>query len=151
MGGVSDADLFPFHIWKRLHNRYLSKRQAHLAGYVDQGGYRPLCEALSAYLYAARAVRCSPAQVIVTQGTHQSLDLVAKLLGDPGTPCGSRALPLGCAGGVFGGGAALCAAGDRCTGRLPALGSAGCCAAAGVRHAVAPVPHRQHHVAAAPA
>ena len=84
VGGVSDADLFPFHIWKRLHNRYLSKRQAHLAGYVDQGGYRPLCEALSAYLYAARAVRCSPAQVIVTQGTHQSLDLVAKLLGDPG-------------------------------------------------------------------
>ncbi|WP_178116493.1 PLP-dependent aminotransferase family protein [Pseudomonas brassicae] len=82
--GVADADLFPFHVWKRLHNRYLSKRHADLGGYVDQGGYRPLREALSAYLYAARAVRCSPAQVIITMGTHQSLDLVARLLADVG-------------------------------------------------------------------
>lgn len=82
--GVADADLFPFHIWKRLHNRYLSKHQAQLAGYVEHGGYRPLREALSAYLYASRAVRCSPQQVIITQGTHQSLDLLARMLADVG-------------------------------------------------------------------
>ena len=47
--GVADADLFPFHLWKRLHNRYLSKRHADLSGYVDQGGYRPLREARDAF------------------------------------------------------------------------------------------------------
>ena len=91
--GVADAGLFPFHIWKRLHNRYLGKRHLALTGYVEQGGYQPLREALAAYLYAARAVQCHPRQIIITQGTHQSLDLIAKLLADPGdevlveTPC----------------------------------------------------------------
>ena len=82
--GVADADLFPFHIWKRLQNRYYRKHQTELTGYVEHGGYRPLREALASYLYASRAVKCTPEQVIVTMGTHQSLDLIAKLLTDPG-------------------------------------------------------------------
>ncbi|CAM3773272.1 putative rhizopine catabolism regulatory protein MocR [Pseudomonas reidholzensis] len=82
--GVADADLFPFHIWKRLQNRYFKKSQGELTGYVEHGGYRPLREALASYLYASRAVKCSPEQVIITMGTHQSLDLIAKLLSDPG-------------------------------------------------------------------
>lgn len=91
--GVADADLFPFHIWKRLQNRYFKKSKTELTGYVEHGGYRPLREALASYLYASRAVKCSPEQVIITMGTHQSLDLIAKLLSDPGdsvlveTPC----------------------------------------------------------------
>ncbi|QXI31452.1 PLP-dependent aminotransferase family protein [Pseudomonas vanderleydeniana] len=82
--GVADAQYFPFHIWRRLQNRYLKRNHAELAGYVEQGGYLPLREALCTYLYASRAVRCSPRQIIVTCGTHQSLDLLAKLLTDPG-------------------------------------------------------------------
>lgn len=82
--GVADTEFFPFHLWRRLQNRYLKRNHAELTGYVEHGGYRPLREALSAYLYTSRAVRCSPQQVIITMGTHQSLDLIAKLLTDPG-------------------------------------------------------------------
>ncbi|MBC3489423.1 PLP-dependent aminotransferase family protein [Pseudomonas taiwanensis] len=82
--GVADTEFFPFHIWRRLQNRYLKRNHAELTGYVEHGGYRPLRDALSAYLYTSRAVRCSPQQVIITMGTHQSLDLIAKLLTDPG-------------------------------------------------------------------
>jgi GntR family transcriptional regulator/MocR family aminotransferase len=91
--GVADADLFPFHIWKRLQNRYFRKNHMELTGYVEHGGYRRLREALASYLYASRAVKCRSEQIIITMGTHQSLDLVAKLLSDPGdsalieTPC----------------------------------------------------------------
>ena len=91
--GVADADLFPFHIWKRLQNRYFRKNHMELTGYVEHGGYRRLREALASCLYASRAVKCRPEQIIITMGTHQSLDLVAKLLSDPGdsvlieTPC----------------------------------------------------------------
>ncbi|WP_026145369.1 PLP-dependent aminotransferase family protein [Pseudomonas asplenii] len=82
--GVADAQHFPFHIWRRLQNRYLKRNHAELTGYVEQGGHLPLREALCTYLYASRAVKCSPRQVIITAGTHQSLDLLAKLLTDPG-------------------------------------------------------------------
>ena len=82
--GVADAEAFPLHIWRRLQNRYYRKYPHALSGYAEQGGYRPLREALAAYLYASRAVKCTAAQVIVTQGTHQSLDLIARLLTDPG-------------------------------------------------------------------
>jgi GntR family transcriptional regulator/MocR family aminotransferase len=40
--------------------------------------------AIAAHLHAARGVRCSPDQVVVTSGTQESLALCAQLLADPG-------------------------------------------------------------------
>ena len=39
------------------------------------GGYRPLRRALSDYLRVARSVKCTPDQIIITTGIHQSIDL----------------------------------------------------------------------------
>ena len=47
-------------------------------------GFPPLRAALAAYVSQARGVRCQPDQVVVTSGTQHSLDLVARLLLDPG-------------------------------------------------------------------
>lgn len=83
--GIADASLFPFHIWRRLVAKYISKGDLSLAGYAQSGaGYRQLQEAVAGYLRISRSVNCEPEQVIITSGTHQSVDLCARLLADPG-------------------------------------------------------------------
>jgi GntR family transcriptional regulator/MocR family aminotransferase len=53
-------------------------------GYQDALGYRPLREAIAAYLGMARGVRCTPDQVIITAGSQQGLNLLARTLLQPG-------------------------------------------------------------------
>ncbi len=79
-------DAFPFAAWTRLINKHyrrvsglLFEQEGRLAA-----GYYPLREAIADYLQVARAVRCSPEQVIVVSGSQQALYLVAHLLTDPG-------------------------------------------------------------------
>jgi GntR family transcriptional regulator / MocR family aminotransferase len=59
-------------------------RPAHLLGYGDPAGYRPLREAIAGYLATTRAVKCNADQVIVASGSLQPLDQLARLLLDPG-------------------------------------------------------------------
>ncbi|ALM85848.1 PLP-dependent aminotransferase family protein [Bordetella sp. N] len=83
--GIADAGLFPFHVWRRLVARHLNKSDLSLAGYAKDGaGFLPLRQAIANYLRISRSVVCEPAQVILTAGTHQSVDLCARLLTDPG-------------------------------------------------------------------
>ncbi|WP_153099975.1 PLP-dependent aminotransferase family protein [Paraburkholderia hayleyella] len=82
--GVADISQFPFHVWQRLQNRYLRKEFNMLTGYGAGGGYMPLRRALASYLRISRGVQCEPEQVIITAGTHQSLDLCARMLTDHG-------------------------------------------------------------------
>jgi len=55
-----------------------------LLSYGDPAGYRPLREAIAAYVRTARAVRCDAEQVFIVSGSQQALDLTARLLIDPG-------------------------------------------------------------------
>jgi GntR family transcriptional regulator/MocR family aminotransferase len=82
--GVPALDAFPFNIWSRLQAKHWRRPPSRLLGYGDPAGYRPLREAIAAYLGAARAVRCEAEQVIVISGSQQGLDLAARLLLDPG-------------------------------------------------------------------
>ncbi|HEY0295939.1 MAG TPA: PLP-dependent aminotransferase family protein [Bordetella sp.] len=83
--GIADAALFPFHIWRRLLARHLDKSNLALAGYAKDGaGFLPLRETIANYLRISRSVVCEPSQVIITAGTHQSVDLCARLLADAG-------------------------------------------------------------------
>lgn len=82
--GTPALSEFPFELWSRLTSRLLLSRPVSLLAYGEAGGYQPLREAIAGYVSSARAVRCTSAQVIVTTGTQQSMDLVARLLSDPG-------------------------------------------------------------------
>jgi GntR family transcriptional regulator / MocR family aminotransferase len=84
MPGVPDVSLFPSRIWSRLQNKYWRRARPELLTYGHGGGYLPLREAIAEYLHVARSVNCSPDQVLVTTGIHQSIDLAAKLLADTG-------------------------------------------------------------------
>ena len=82
--GVPALDEFPLRVWGRLAGRVWRSPPRGLLGYGDPAGYGPLREEISAYLGAARAVRCTPEQVIVVSGSQQALDLAARVLLDPG-------------------------------------------------------------------
>lgn len=82
--GVPALDPFPWKTWLSLEARYLRRLSGSLRAYGDPAGYRPLRQAIADYLGAARAVRCVPEQVIVVAGAQQALDLVARVLLDPG-------------------------------------------------------------------
>jgi GntR family transcriptional regulator/MocR family aminotransferase len=75
---------FPFDIWARLEAHFWRQPPPIALTYGDPAGYKPLRQAISDYLRAARAVRCEPEQVIIVSGSQQALDLTGRVLLDPG-------------------------------------------------------------------
>ena len=82
--GIPALDLFPFTTWARLTSRRWRTASYELLQYGDPAGYRPLRQAIAAYLGASRAVRCEADQVIVVAGSQQALEIAAQVLLDPG-------------------------------------------------------------------
>jgi GntR family transcriptional regulator / MocR family aminotransferase len=80
-----DLTRFPFPLWRRLMSRHLRRAQPALFDHGAQAaGYQGLRHAIATHVARTRAVRCSPAHVIVVNGSQQALDLCARLLLDPG-------------------------------------------------------------------
>jgi GntR family transcriptional regulator/MocR family aminotransferase len=77
-------DLFPVELWARIAARVYRKAPRSLYGQGDAGGYPPLRRAIAEYVGLSRGIRCSPEQIIVTLGAQQALDLLARVLLDPG-------------------------------------------------------------------
>jgi GntR family transcriptional regulator/MocR family aminotransferase len=77
-------DLFPVELWARIAARVYRKAPRSLYGQGDRGGYPPLRRAIAEYVGHSRGVRCSAEQIIVTSGAQQALDLLARVLLDPG-------------------------------------------------------------------
>ena len=77
-------DLFPRQLWARLLARAArAPGPEHLTA-GDRAGFRPLREAIAAYVGSTRAVACSPDQVVVLTSSQQAIDLAVRLLTDPG-------------------------------------------------------------------
>ena len=75
---------FPIQQWRKLLNRHCNNSAA-LLNYADEsGGYFPLKVEIADYLGRSRAVRCTPEQVIIVNGSQQALDLIARLTLNPG-------------------------------------------------------------------
>jgi GntR family transcriptional regulator/MocR family aminotransferase len=77
-------DLFPINLWSRIAGRVLRRAPRSLYGQGDAKGYLPLRRAIAEYIGGARGVHCDAEQIIVTSGAQQALDLVSRLLLDPG-------------------------------------------------------------------
>jgi GntR family transcriptional regulator/MocR family aminotransferase len=80
-----DLSLFPISIWRKLVMRRLRTAVAELFDYSDQSaGYQPLRNEIAAYVSRSRAVRCTPEQIIIVNGSAQGIDLCVRLLLDRG-------------------------------------------------------------------
>jgi GntR family transcriptional regulator/MocR family aminotransferase len=82
--GVPDLSLFPFDVWGRLLGRIWRRPPAALLLPGPPAGYLPLRRAIAAYLRAVRNVACTAEQVLITGGAQPALDLVARVLLEPG-------------------------------------------------------------------
>ena len=82
--GIPALDHFPYDTWSRIVARCWRKHPRNLLPYGDTRGYPPLREAIASYLGLARAVQCTPDQVIIISGAQQALHMAATLLLDPG-------------------------------------------------------------------
>lgn len=82
--GGPDPDAFPFDQWARALGRAWRRPDREFAFHGDPMGYPPLREAIADYLGKLRALDCGADQVMITSGAQQGLDLVARLLLDPG-------------------------------------------------------------------
>ncbi len=84
--GRSDLETFPFALWRRLLARQARKASARRFDYGSALGDAELRSAICAHVRRSRAVVCEPSQVIVVNGSQQALDLVMRVLVDPGDP-----------------------------------------------------------------
>lgn len=84
--GRPDSHSFPIKAWRRLTNKALATAGARLTEYRDPGGLPELRQAIADHLGAARGISVSPDQVIITAGSQEGLNLVARLLVREGTP-----------------------------------------------------------------
>ncbi|WP_295751289.1 PLP-dependent aminotransferase family protein [Undibacterium sp.] len=82
--GDADFSNFPFKLWQRLQNRVWREARSELLDYADAGGFLPLRLAIAEYLRVSRSVKVAVENIVITSGTHQSLDLCAQLLADVG-------------------------------------------------------------------
>jgi GntR family transcriptional regulator/MocR family aminotransferase len=84
---ASDLNEIPLKPWRQLLSRYCRENQASLFDYAENSqGYPPLREAIANYLVRTRGVRCDPEQVIIVNGSQQALDLITRILINPGDP-----------------------------------------------------------------
>ncbi len=82
--GSPTVDEFPREIWRRLLAARARRASRESFGYGSPAGYGPLREALSEYLGRARGVSCDAERIVIVNGSQQALDLVSRVLLDPG-------------------------------------------------------------------
>ena len=82
--GISDIEVFPFQAWRRILLRCARRTRVAQLDYASAGGSPALREAICAHLRRSRAVACDAEQVIVVNGSQQALDLIARVLIEPG-------------------------------------------------------------------
>ncbi len=84
-GGIPDPGLFPVEDIERAFATIASDpaRMAEALQYHASEGYAPLREWIARYM-GQLGVACSPDNIVITTGSQQGLDLLARLLIDPG-------------------------------------------------------------------
>jgi GntR family transcriptional regulator/MocR family aminotransferase len=99
--GRFDRRNFPLNAWRRLINENLSRAGSNLSEYGAPSGVHELRKAISSHLGATRGMNAPPERIVITAGAQDGLNLMCRLLVQPGkkvaveNPCyGAAALLL---------------------------------------------------------
>ncbi|HEY4456751.1 MAG TPA: PLP-dependent aminotransferase family protein, partial [Pseudonocardiaceae bacterium] len=82
--GIPDPGLFPWETWRRLVSQVLRPATFRPHGYDDPAGNLELRAAIARYVGVSRSVRAAAEDVLITRGAQQALDLIARVLIEPG-------------------------------------------------------------------
>lgn len=82
--GAPALDRFPLEFWSRSVNRRMRQLTAAQLDYGDAAGLPMLREAIALHVSRVRGTVCSAEQVLIVSGAQQGLELIARLLLDPG-------------------------------------------------------------------
>ncbi|MBU6261272.1 MAG: PLP-dependent aminotransferase family protein [Burkholderiales bacterium] len=83
-GGLPAADTFPVEAMREAAARVLREQPREALQYAASEGHAPLREWVAQQM-SAQGLDCDAAQVLITTGSQQGLDLVGKVLIDPGS------------------------------------------------------------------
>ena len=82
--GLSDARLFPYQTWRRLLAREHTPHAIGNGGNADSSGHPGLRASIARHVGTSRGVQATAADVVVTNGVQQAIDLIARVLLAPG-------------------------------------------------------------------
>lgn len=82
--GRAEVETFPFSAWGALLARNARNRTEALLGYTAYAGHEGLRQTIAKRVCVGRGILCAPEQVIVVTGAQAGLDLLARVLLDPG-------------------------------------------------------------------
>ena len=82
--GQPALEQFPVKLWRRLLSRHCCASTDWLDYTTDSLGYYPLRQQIAQYVSRSRAVQCRPEQIMITSGSLQTLNLILRVLIDPG-------------------------------------------------------------------
>lgn len=82
--GTPDARHFPYATWRALVADELRPTAVHDATHIDAAGHPGLRAAIARHVGVSRAVRAGAGDVFVTSGSQQAIDVVARVLLEPG-------------------------------------------------------------------
>lgn len=82
--GIPDIASFPHDAWRRSVMRALRSEEMTNGMYARAAGLLSLRTSIANHIGVSRAVNASPDDVVVTNGTQQALDLIARLLLESG-------------------------------------------------------------------
>ncbi len=83
-GGVPDPRTFPIDYLAKITYDIIKNKGAYALQYSETKGILEVREMLSEFLYKARGIVVDAENVIITTGSQQGLDLIARALIDPG-------------------------------------------------------------------
>ncbi len=82
--GIPDMHEFPMDVWRRVLMRELRELPPSSTCYGEPAGHAGLRVEIARQIGLSRSVRADPADLIVTQGAQQALDLIGRVLVAPG-------------------------------------------------------------------
>ena len=82
--GLPDASLFPHATWRRLVARALRSARRAETTYQHAAGQSSLRAAIARHIAISRGVEAAADDIVVTSGTQQALDVLARVLLSPG-------------------------------------------------------------------
>lgn len=76
--GLPSVELFPQQAWRRLVRQALDPADGAAGVYQEPGGHQPLRQAIARHVGLSRGVSADAADVIITSGAQQALDVLSR-------------------------------------------------------------------------